>query len=235
MSIAQQKKILLFGKTGDGKSTLANMLVSAKVDGKFAAGDSFAAVTEQTKEFVSDVDPNWTIIDTVGLVGTDFPENDHKRIHELRNHITKGHKAIDIFCYVKKASKFTSADELSWLAFHTLFTNPDYHDNVLLVFTSCRSGWLEENADQIKDFFAVPNCSRKNYRCVAVDFPPNDSDALIESRLEVKRQTSLKLLKEAMDSLATDFPPLLLDVDTSTSIHGAHAEAAQDQKAPAGS
>lgn len=234
-TVQQQKKILLFGKTGDGKSTIANMLVSGKVDGKFAAGDSFAAVTEQTKEFVSDVDSNWTIIDTVGLIGTDLPENDHKRIHALRKHLAKTHNAIDILCYVKKASKFTRADELSWLAFHTLFTNPNYHHNVLLAFTSCRTGWLVENKDAINEFFAVPNCPQERYRSVGVDFPPSDSDDdLIESRLEEKRQASLKALKEAMESIASDCTPLLLDADSSTSNYESPAEAALERKASAG-
>lgn len=223
-----KKKILLFGKTGDGKSTVANMLGTGDVDGKFAAGNSLTAVTEQTKEFVSIDESSWTIIDTVGLFGSDKPQHDHKRIRTLRNYLAEKHGAIDLFCYVKKASKFTRADEQCWQAFHTLFANngdqTNYHDNVLLVFTSCRQGWLEENKNPINDFFAFPNSAgvqRVPYdRSVGVDFPPHDGDPIIDDKYDVMRAESLKALKEKIGTASVQPLPLqILPDERSAAAH----------------
>lgn len=113
------KRILLFGKTGDGKSTVANMLTIGDVVGEFAAGNALAAVTTQTDEVLV-TEANWIVIDMVGMFATDNPEKDLKRTWVLRNYLAEKHGEINVFCYLKKASKFTRADDQCWRALQTL-------------------------------------------------------------------------------------------------------------------
>lgn len=153
------KRILLFGKTGDGKSTVANMLTKGDVVGEFAAGNSLATVTKQTKEVSTDA--NWIVIETVGVFATDESENDFTCTRQLRNYLAEKHGEIDVYCFIKTASTFTNADDQCWRAFQSLFADNDddqqsYHGNVLLIFTSCtRKRWLDENKLLTPEFGAL--------------------------------------------------------------------------------
>jgi hypothetical protein len=194
--LVRPKKVLLFGKTGDGKSTVANMLSSGELDGEFAAGNSLAAVTDETKE-VTNPELNWTIIDTVGMFATDTPGEDQQRAKELRNYLAQNHPDIDIFCYVKKASRFTRADEQCWKAFNILFAGiTPFHYNIVLVFTSCSEGpkWVEQHGDILNQHMPNP-FGNTPYQKVAVDFPPRSDNSEVETQLSHTRQESLERLK----------------------------------------
>lgn len=190
------KKLLLFGKTGDGKSTVANMLLNGDVEGEFAAGNSLVAVTEEAKE-ATNPNLNWTIIDTVGMFATDRPGEDQNRVKQLRNYLASNHPDIDMFCYVKKASRFTKADEQSWKAFNTLLDGvKPFLDNIVLVFTSCNEGpgWVAQYEDVLNQHMQN-QWGPASFHKVAVDFPPRSDNPEVETELKDIRTKSLERLK----------------------------------------
>lgn len=209
------KKVLLFGKTGDGKSTVANMLLTGGVgsgEAPFTAGNSLGAVTKETKEFTN-AESNWTIIDTVGMFPTDRPTEDQRQAIELHNYLAKQHQYIDLFLYIKKASKFTGADEMCWKAFNTLLHGTvaaNLPHNVLLVFTSCSEGeeWVKENESII-----IQHMSGRGgtlFEKVAVDFPPHNNHPEVEKQLKGVRDASLKHLKAAVERKGAQWGPVRL-------------------------
>jgi predicted GTPase len=58
-------KVILFGKTGGGKSTVANSLVTGGIeDVEFTIGHGFSGCTRQVQ---TSEGRGWTVTDTVGL------------------------------------------------------------------------------------------------------------------------------------------------------------------------
>lgn len=212
MAGGDPRTVLLFGKTGDGKSTVANMLLTGDVEGEFQAGNSMAAITQQTTARTNN-ENKWTIIDTVGLFSTDKPEEDLYRSKELLNDLARSHPEIHNFCYIKKATKFTRADEECWKVFQELFG--EYYENIVLVFTSCKKGWLEENKGLIEEVMGLGR-DQKGYQKVAVEFPPHDDDPAAESIRRKKRKDSLELLQTALSTLEAG--PVLLPQSPHRSI-----------------
>lgn len=67
--MAQNKRIMLFGRTGSGKSTLGNMLYSRKInpEGSFAIGDSFRGIMAEVDHRHGN---GWIVIDMIGIEET---------------------------------------------------------------------------------------------------------------------------------------------------------------------
>jgi GTP-binding protein EngB required for normal cell division len=198
------KRVLLFGRTGQGKSTIANMLVSGKMleSPVFKMGDGLIGVTEKC---VGHSDRDHYVIDTVGL------GEDPRNRSNFRGSTDAFDAAVDLITeflertgteyshilYVKAADRFDRLDERIFKIFQKIFkgTEPAFG----LVVTKCKNPdkWKVENESNMQFRFGhtIPLD-----RHVYVDFEPRNDDPDLESIYERKRQESLDRLDQALDS-----------------------------------
>lgn len=198
------KRVLLFGRTGQGKSTIANMLVSGEMleTPVFKMGDGLVGVTEKC---VGHSDRDHYVIDTVGL-GEDPRNRPNFRgptdafdaaVGLITDFLERTGTEYSHILYVKAADRFDRLDERIFNIFRKIFkgTEPAFG----LVVTKCKNPdkWKVENEGSMQARYghAIP-LDRHAY----VDFEPRNDDPDLESIYKRKRQESLDRLDQALDS-----------------------------------
>ena len=182
-------KVVLFGKTGDGKSTVANALVTGGIeDLQFAIGHG---VKGCTSEMLTLEGRGWTVTDTVGLgegeggqVSTQDAEN---LISEFLRKV-KGQYSHVI--YVKSsANRFDVLDESIWKSFKRIFKGAEGAFTVL--FTKGNEDWLDTNYATLPDW--VKSVGRENV--FITDIPPISDKEVREKRNKDVREKSVRKLE----------------------------------------
>ncbi|KAG0583516.1 hypothetical protein KC19_3G143100 [Ceratodon purpureus] len=195
-------KILLCGRTGSGKSSIANMLVKSHLNPPLlfptssgVRGKTISCQREESREFV--------VVDTVGL-----GEAEHGSVmdDEARNmlydfFVKISQESYNYFAYVHKWGKLDHLDGELWAFFQKAFVGAER--NFVIIFTHCSPKALEENLEDIMGAFE--GCERY----IPVDFPaaskPEASSSVRTRRNDKLRTDSLLILQE---SLATSVPDL---------------------------
>lgn len=185
------KKVLLFGKTGEGKSTLANMLVRGGLhDPLFRMGDGICGVTDECQ---ANTGRGYCVVDTVGL--GEETESERKNAEETIYRFLKDSRGqYSHILFVKSAGRFDELDKEIWMIFQKLFAGANQAFAVVVTKCDKPDKWLSENQETLRE--AYKEC---NNRFVCVNFPPLETEEPeLEVLLEKKRKTSLEELENSL-------------------------------------
>ncbi|CAG8477236.1 30580_t:CDS:1 [Gigaspora margarita] len=163
--------VVFFGRTGAGKSTLANMLVQEDLYSDYSKNlfpISDSAVGENSEVLLSNNDI-FAVYDTIGLCETSKGKISNKNaIKKIRYCFSKLQSPLNYICYVKKKGRFTEEDESGFKEFQKIFKGGE--NNFVIIITNSDLKWVRNNVETIRKYFG-------NHHIIAVDFPFNDDYA----------------------------------------------------------
>ena len=179
-------KVVLFGKTGDGKSTVANALVTGGIeDLQFTIGHGFKGCTSKLLTLEG---RGWTVTDTVGLgegKGGQVSTQDAENL--ITDFLRKVKGQYSHVIYVKSsANRFDVLDETIWKSFERIFKGAEEAFTVL--FTNGKKDWLDTNYDTLPDWV-------KGVDVFITDIPPVSDKTVRESRNKKVREESVRKLE----------------------------------------
>ncbi|CAM6087977.1 unnamed protein product [Calypogeia fissa] len=183
----REKKVVLFGRTGDGKSTIANALVTGGVGPeRFTTSSSARGCTTRIQK---ETGRGWTVTDTVGLGESEsvaVPNADAKKM--LTDFLKEVKDEYSHIIYVKKATnKITTMDEMIWLIFTSIFHGAE--NAFVIVFTGVNEEWLRKNRPKLPAYM-------RNQTILVADIPPVHRRAVLERRMRAIRESSIRNLEE---------------------------------------
>ncbi|CAM6083336.1 unnamed protein product [Calypogeia fissa] len=186
MALLKEKKVVLFGRTGDGKSTVANALVTGGIkDVVFSSSDAARGHTSEIKKASG---RGWTVTDTVGLGEADKGTVSNTSAKEMLTTFLKTVKDdYSHIIFVQKANRLTLIDEMNWLLFTQIFDGAE--EAFVILFTSADQKWLEKNRDKLPKYM-------DGVEILAVDIPPISSRTITERRQRDIRARSIQNLDE---------------------------------------
>mmetsp|Transcript_143319 Transcript_143319/g.445505 ORF Transcript_143319/g.445505 Transcript_143319/m.445505 type:complete len:326 (+) Transcript_143319:788-1765(+) len=151
---------MVFGKTGAGKSHLANLMVGFRA---FESADSLASVTNQDSvRKATSQDGRLTVLDTIGFGDTRLPPE--TVVRSLRDTACEAPGGIDALLFVLKKERVTAAEQETLSYVTQLLFGPDCLPNLYMVVTHAgrlakdvelRGPWLREQADASPPFAAM--------------------------------------------------------------------------------
>lgn len=213
-------KVVLFGKTGDGKSTVANVLVTGGIeDLKFRIGHGVKGCTSKMQTLEG---RGWTVTDTVGLGEGEHGEVSSTKAEEMILEFlkkVKGHYSHVV--YVKSAgNRFDVMDETIWFTFKRIFQGAEGAFTILFTKGTCggefeEEEWLEQNWDALPGW--VKDLGRENV--LITDIPPiNATRPKTEQRNKETRRQSIVKLEEDLLKLSDHrggkyFTPAISNMD----------------------
>lgn len=154
------RTVMVFGKTGAGKSHLANLLVGFKA---FESGDSLASVTneESVRRAVS-ADGIYTVLDTIGFGDTSLPPE--VVVRSLRDTALEAPGGIHALLFVMKKERVTAVEQEIMSYVVQLLFGPTCIPNLYVVVTHAgrlakdvefRGSWLKEQIDASPTFASM--------------------------------------------------------------------------------
>lgn len=191
------ESVILFGRTGSGKSTIAQMLLSGRLDDTFGT-DSFrisSGIRGATRKVVHGEGRGWYVVDTPGFgepVGDLSTISSAVAQRKLKNYVRMVEGIYSHYLYVVKKDRIDQFEQKLWQFFLLLFgENIRYQFTV--VITGAEPTWVDENRAHLEACFA--GCQSM----VAVDFPSTvTDDDEHEADLEEIRAESLIALEDEL-------------------------------------
>ncbi|RGB37519.1 hypothetical protein C1646_694557 [Rhizophagus diaphanus] len=193
--MSEQQSILLFGRAGCGKSSIANMLVQGDIyqnENMFEVSDG--AVGETVNIYGSCTE-KYQVFDTVGLGGLETHPVPHKNaINEIRNYFAWSKESLNYLFYVKKKERICNEDKKTFKLFREIFKWAE--KNFVIIITNSNPEWVEKNLGAITDSFG-------KYPIISVDFPLTDEgeDDDTACNDKIKRVRSLQRLENNLAEL----------------------------------
>jgi len=187
----KSEKVIVFGMTGSGKSTIAQMLIRGELRSE-AGCEIGSSARGVTKKIIESEGRGWHVTDTPGFgeakEGT-VPTADAVKI--LKELILDICGIYSHFVYVVKFNRLNVYDEKLWNFFRIIFRVAE--DNFSVVITNCKNGLSESDMARLKKVFS--GCSR----FIPVDFCPIEvGDDELEDENIVDRKSHLKVLEDTL-------------------------------------
>jgi len=189
--------IFLFGRTGSGKSTIANMFSNngiADENPRFAVGDGTRGVTIRCD--IQECE-KYTIIDTIGIGESEvLGRKPHaEAIAEIKDFMREiQNRKIDHICFVMEAGRVDSLDKIYWKCFEGLFGN--CRQNMIIIFTKAKKpeSWVDDNGKN------VINLLNPQFQpdMISVNFYPVSQDEDEERILREKRNFEFTRLESLL-------------------------------------
>ncbi|KAF9082378.1 hypothetical protein BGX27_004545 [Mortierella sp. AM989] len=195
-----ERNIILVGKTGTGKSSIANMLVQGDLFEVNQMSVSDRARGE-TREFKTGRGCGWAATDTAGLGECKLGTVDSETALELiKMTLKESQKGFHHIGFVIKKGRIAT-EELKDLfeLFKTLFAGAE--KNFVLIVTNCEDeGWLDENKDDIREIFGL-------IEVISCNFPFNKKK--INKGKEDRKESLVELVKKLKDLNTESIQPML--------------------------
>ena len=190
------EKVILFGRTGSGKSTIAQMLTVGRLDpnykGKFKASSSARGVTSDINR---EEGRGWHVTDTPGFGEAKEGNVSSKDATEkLKSFVIEICGIYSHFLFVVKKDRMNMYDTKLWQFFTKVFAGAEA--NFSVVVTGCTGDLTTDDMEHLKNTF--PGCNN----LISVNFCPIASeDRPLEEENEGVRGTSLKVLEGRLAEL----------------------------------
>ena len=203
------KNIILFGRAGSGKSTVAQMLYQGYLSDSNTFRHS-CSVTGETREcsWFPSKDGEYMIYDTIGLGESERGSVPHEiaesKIYNFLNTIKN--VRFDYVCIVKSAHRSDALDIPIFDAVKKMMTphnsNHDIFKHMIIIITNSEDGQVKANSDGYRQYYNSPHI-----RVIGVQFPPvllTDQDR--ERTNVTARNKSLNKLKTSLEILDYNDP-----------------------------
>ncbi|KAF9105378.1 hypothetical protein BGX27_009651 [Mortierella sp. AM989] len=189
------QSIILIGKPGVGKSSIANMLTAGDIheESNFEVSDNAASVTEGVLAVTGR--NRWTAFDTVGLGQMEGNKDKLNPALELiRKVLENGKPGFHHIAYVVKAGRLTTEEHQKLFSlFKATFAGAE--DNFVIIVTHCTNEeWTTDNADAIQKVFG-------NVDVVHCDFPFKKNNERSKDADREERMESLSKLERQLRDL----------------------------------
>src|SRR4051812_27900678 len=189
-----RKYVALFGRTGCGKSSIANMLVQSDIyryNNKFTIGHGAEG---ETVDIRSDFTERYQVFDMVGLgEPSSHPVSHKEAVITIRNYFSDHKILLNYIFYVQRKGRITEEDKKMFKIFKETFKGGE--KNFIIIITHSKPEWVADNLEIIRRDFG-------NYPIISVDFPltDEDEDDIIASDKR-KRAQSLQRLEDKLSEL----------------------------------
>jgi GTP-binding protein EngB required for normal cell division len=204
-----RKYVTLFGRTGCGKSSIANMLVQGDIyrnNNKFTIGHGAEGETVRVRSYFTE---KYQVFDMVGLSEPSSHLVSHKKAAKtVRNYFSDHQLLLNYIFYVQRKGRISEEDVKMFKLFKETFKGGE--KNFIIIITHSKPGWITDNLEIIRKNFG-------NYPIISVDFPltDEDEDDIIASDKR-KRVQSLQRLEDGLSELK--YSAVELEVLSSTQI-----------------
>lgn len=210
---SETKNIIMFGKTGAGKSLLGCVLLN-DYEEKFAVSQNTYSETKETSSFVNPLQ-NVKIFDTKGFLDTDDEIENQKGGGSPQTMVFKaletvgciGKEGVHAVLLVLKLARISQAEgELAKKALMRLFDH-DVREKILLIITCCEDNlveepevgeeWIKENTkdagSHFKNYYALVGKDPKKVIFVNNTNPKTVKEKNKKSRLEDNQEMADKI------------------------------------------
>lgn len=186
----ETKRILLVGRAGSGKSTVATMLYKRCINevNDFNISDSVEGATIDTTIKYSK-DKKWKIYDTAGLgepIEGAVPDKEAR--HKLIELLKKTNEGFHYICIVKSKERFDNMDSQILGFVLTLFDKKDICTNLFFLISSGKQNdtWILDHEAYLRKFLNVD-------KAITLDFPGYSSEDDVTTVEERRTSSLLKL------------------------------------------
>ncbi|MCO5581451.1 hypothetical protein L7F22_035335 [Adiantum nelumboides] len=204
----EKLRILLFGRTGSGKSTVANMLAHGHLQEPCLFRTSSSVRGETLRMQKEEVD-NMVIVDTVGLGESEHGSVSNKEAQGiLYNFFSRLEEGFHYFAFVRKWGRNDFLDEQLWKFFRQAFKGAE--NNFVVIFTHFDKAEAELEVPETRALLLKMYHPCERWICVDFAAPDQKLTAAFRKVTDRRRARSAARLKE---KLAAFFcPPLAPDV-----------------------
>ncbi|CAM6098212.1 unnamed protein product [Calypogeia fissa] len=210
------ERVILFGLTGSGKSTCAQMLTSGRLDThpqRFPSGPGLHPITSKLQRGEG---RGWYVVDTPGMVQIAGLFQDDRKFEAdtvgasttrlaktIRASAREAKRNYTHFIYVWKGGRMLVDDESSWTIFLEFSQRLDVKSSLTVIVSYSDADWIRVNIHYLRHFFL--GCES----FCSVDFAPvkiDDDDDVWEQELQCARIESLIKLEDHLSRLSAGRP-----------------------------